>query len=186
MRKLKLQMQIAADGFVAGPHGQLDWMTSVATDDRLLAFINHLTDTSDTILLGRRMTPGFIGYWESVVTKPESSEHAFSQKMVDMPKVVFSKTLDRVDGQNVRVKNGELVARRPGRVRDSKARESGPEISAARSDDSTTRARRRVRSLQGNHAVIRVHEPRRRIRRLWPTSRVPGGQTRGGERGPRP
>jgi len=27
MRKLKLQMQITVDGFVAGPEGQLDWMT---------------------------------------------------------------------------------------------------------------------------------------------------------------
>ena len=44
MRKLKLQMQITVDGFVAGPEGQLDWMTW-NMDDRLLAFINHLTDT---------------------------------------------------------------------------------------------------------------------------------------------
>ena len=27
MRKLKLQMQVTVDGFVAGPEGQLDWMT---------------------------------------------------------------------------------------------------------------------------------------------------------------
>jgi len=27
MRKLKLQTQITADGFVAGPDGHLDWMT---------------------------------------------------------------------------------------------------------------------------------------------------------------
>lgn len=27
MRRLKLQMQITADGVVAGPEGQLDWMT---------------------------------------------------------------------------------------------------------------------------------------------------------------
>ena len=27
MRKLKLQMQMSVDGFVAGPEGQLDWMT---------------------------------------------------------------------------------------------------------------------------------------------------------------
>jgi hypothetical protein len=26
MRKLKLQMQITVDGYVAGPDGQLDWM----------------------------------------------------------------------------------------------------------------------------------------------------------------
>jgi dihydrofolate reductase len=57
MRKLKLQMQITADGYVAGPQGQLDWMT-FNMDAPLLAFINELTDSSDTILLGRKMTPG--------------------------------------------------------------------------------------------------------------------------------
>ena len=55
MRKLKLQMQATVDGCVAGPEGQLDWMT-FDMDPKLLAFINHLTDTSDTILLGRKMT----------------------------------------------------------------------------------------------------------------------------------
>jgi hypothetical protein len=38
-------------------------------DAGLLASINHLTDTSDTILLGRKMTDGFIKYWEHVVTR---------------------------------------------------------------------------------------------------------------------
>ncbi len=108
MRKLKLQMQITVDGFVAGPQGQLDWMT-VAMDERLVSFINHLTDTSDTILLGRKMTEGFIKYWEQVITQPNSPEYSFGQKMVNIPKVVFSKTMTRVDGQNVRVENGPIV-----------------------------------------------------------------------------
>lgn len=108
MRKLKLQMQVTADGFVAGPSGQLDWMNR-EMDESLIAFINHLTDTSDTILLGRTMTPGFISYWEHIVAKPESPEQPFAKKMVDMPKVVFSKTIDRIDGQNVRVENRDVV-----------------------------------------------------------------------------
>ena len=108
MRTLKLQVQMTVDGFVAGPQGQLDWMT-FNMDEKLLAFITQLTDTSDTILLGRKMTPGFIGYWEKVVTKPESPEYSFGQKMVRMPKIVFSKTLQRVDGQNVRVEHGDVV-----------------------------------------------------------------------------
>ena len=58
MRKLKLQMQITADGFVAGPEGQLDWMTRTM-DEKVIAFINHLADTSDTILLGRKMTSDY-------------------------------------------------------------------------------------------------------------------------------
>lgn len=27
MRKLKLQVQITVDGYIAGPNGELDWMT---------------------------------------------------------------------------------------------------------------------------------------------------------------
>ena len=106
MRKLKLQMQTTVDGFVAGPEGQLDWMT-FDMDPKLLALINHLTDTSDTILLGRKMTDGFIEYWEKV--KPSSPEYEFAKKMVGMPKIVFSKTIHDVKGKNVRVENGPLV-----------------------------------------------------------------------------
>src|SRR5258706_9048980 len=107
MRKLKLQMQITADGFVAGPEGQLDWMTR-EMDEKIKAFINQLTDTSDTILLGRKMTRGFIKYWEHTITHAESPEYAFARKLVDMPKVVFSKTIDHGEGQNVRVENSDL------------------------------------------------------------------------------
>ena len=108
MGKLKLQMQITVDGYVAGPEGQLDWMT-FDMDAGLLTFINHLTDTSDTILLGRKMTGGFIKYWEHAVTQKDSPEYDFAQKMVGLPKVVFSKTLQRVEGKNVRVENGDLA-----------------------------------------------------------------------------
>jgi dihydrofolate reductase len=108
VRKLKLQMQITVDGFVAGPQGELDWMTW-EMDDKLISFINHLTDTSDTILLGRKMTEGFVKYWEQVITQPDSPEYTFGQKMVTMPKVVFSRTLSSIEGQNVRVENGPVV-----------------------------------------------------------------------------
>ncbi len=101
-------MQITADGFVAGPEGQLDWMTQ-AMDEQLKALISELADASDTILMGRKVTGGFIKYWEHAVTQPESlAEYPFARKMVDIPKIVFSKTLDHVDGQNVRVENGDL------------------------------------------------------------------------------
>jgi dihydrofolate reductase len=108
MRKLKLQMQTSADGFVAGPEGQLDWMT-FDMDEKLLAFITRLTDTSDTILLGRKMTDGFVTYWEHVVTMPDSPEYPFAQKMVGLPKIVFSRTVKTIAGKNVRVENGPLV-----------------------------------------------------------------------------
>src|SRR5206468_12856924 len=106
MRKLKRQVRVTGEGFVAGPEGQLDWMTR-NLDEGVIARIVQLTDTSDTILLGRKMTAGFIDYWESV--QPDSPEYVFARRMVDTPKVVFSKTLKRVEGKNVRVETGDLV-----------------------------------------------------------------------------
>ncbi|PYP56716.1 MAG: deaminase [Gemmatimonadetes bacterium] len=106
MRRLKLQVQMTVDGFVAGPEGQLDWMTR-NLDEGAIARIVEITDSSDTILLGRKMTDGFIKYWEAV--QPESPEYVFARRMVDTPKVVFSKTLKRVEGKNVRVEGGDLV-----------------------------------------------------------------------------
>lgn len=106
MRKLKLQTQITVDGFTGGPEGQLDWMT-FDIDKDLLGFINELTDSSDTILLGRKMTPDFVAYWEGL--KPTSPEYDFGRKMVQMPKVVFSKTQKDIKGMNLRVESGDLV-----------------------------------------------------------------------------
>ncbi len=106
MRKLKLQMQITVDGFVADPEGRADWM-STDTDPRGLEGANRLIDTSDTLLMGRKMAPEFVKWWESV--KPESRDYAFAQKMVNVKKIVFSRTTKHIEGRNVRVENGPLV-----------------------------------------------------------------------------
>lgn len=108
MRKLKLQVQMTVDGYVAGPNGELDWMT-FETDDKLSARINALTDTSDTILLGRKMTDEFVNYWTSVLDNPESPEYSFAQKMVNIPKIVFSKTIKESKWANTTMANGDLV-----------------------------------------------------------------------------
>src|ERR1051325_6772673 len=104
MRTLKLQVQMTVDGFVAGPERQLEWMTR-NLGEGVSGRIVHITDSSDPLLLGSRMTDGFIKYWEAV--QPDSPEYGFARKMVDTPKVVFSKTLTRVAGRNVRVEGGD-------------------------------------------------------------------------------
>ena len=109
MRKLKLQMQMTIDGFVAGPEGQLDWMCA-EMDVLQLQVLKELTESMDTILLGRKMTDGFITYWEHVVNnQPDSPEYPYAKIFVDTPKIVFSKTIKTIDGKNVVVENGDLV-----------------------------------------------------------------------------
>ena len=96
MRKLKLQVQISVDGFVGGPNGELDWMTW-NMDDKLQEYINTLTDSTSTIFLGRKMADGFIRHWTSMLSRPNDESYSFAKKMVDTPKVVFTKTLDESD-----------------------------------------------------------------------------------------
>ena len=107
MRKLKLQMSITLDGFVAGPNGESDWLTS---DDELIKLVHSIAASADTLLMGRKMTAEFIPYWENVVNnQPESRDYALAETLVDIPKIVFSKTVSRIAGENVTVEDGDLV-----------------------------------------------------------------------------
>src|SRR6266498_3372877 len=109
MKKLKLQVQMSVDGFVGGPNRELDWMTW-NWDDKLKKYVDDLTDTVDTILLGRKMTEGFISHWSDIVrNKPEDPSHPFAKKMIDKPKVVFTKTLDKSTWENTVLARGELA-----------------------------------------------------------------------------
>ncbi len=100
-------MQTTVDGFVAGTNGKLDWMIS-NSDDKILEHINSLTDSFDTILMGRKMTDGFVKYWTGVAENPASPEFALAKKMVDYPKIVFSKTLDESPWANTVLAKGDL------------------------------------------------------------------------------
>src|SRR6266705_7036629 len=100
MKKLKLQVQISVDGFVGGLNGELDWMTW-NWDDKIKEYVNDLTDSVDTILLGRKMTDGFIAHWSDVVNnKPDDESYPIAKKLMDKPKFVFTKTLDKSPWEN--------------------------------------------------------------------------------------
>lgn len=101
-------MQTTLDGFVAGTNGELDWMT-FSTDAKIEERVKELTDSSDTILLGRKMTDEFINYWTSVLDNPESPEYYFAKKMIDIPKIVFSKTVKESKWANTTVANGDIT-----------------------------------------------------------------------------
>ncbi|SFE96491.1 Dihydrofolate reductase [Chitinophaga sp. CF118] len=107
MRKLKLQMQISVDGYVAGPNGEMDWM-QWNWDEELNNYVIELTEPVDCILLGRKLAEGFIPAWAASIANPET-EDAGGHKMVDTHKIVFSKTLKSIEGKNVVVENGDMV-----------------------------------------------------------------------------
>jgi dihydrofolate reductase len=107
MRKVKLLMQMTINGYVGQPNGENDWMTW-NPDDQLLQFLNSHYDSSDTLLLGRKLVAGgFIKYWENALDK--NPDTPFAKKIVDIPKVVFTKTLDHSTWNNTTLAKGNLA-----------------------------------------------------------------------------
>jgi len=108
MRKLKLQVQMSVDGFVAGPNGEMDWMTW-DWDEGIKNYVSTLTRPVDTILLGRVLAQGFINHWSTLATNPDTTDD-FSRKMHESLKIVFTKTLDSNEWENTSLEHGDLVA----------------------------------------------------------------------------
>ena len=99
---------MSVDGYIAGPNGEMDWLVW-NWDDKLKEYVNELTESVDSILLGRKMTEGFISYWSDVMAKPDHPEYIFAKKMIETPKVVFTKTLNKSKWVNTDIATGDLT-----------------------------------------------------------------------------
>ena len=102
MRKLKLQIQLSIDGFIAGPNGEMDWMIW-NWDDKLKDFVTQLTESIDTIVLGRKLAEGFIPYWRS------NKELEGAEKINNSKKIVFTKTRESSNWENTILEKGDLT-----------------------------------------------------------------------------
>ena len=105
VRKFKLQVQTSVDGYMAGPNGEMDWMTYPWTDD-MNAYVDALTEPVDCIVLGRKLAEGFIPAWAA---GPEGEDQASIDWMNNTPKVVISNTLTESPWENAVVAGGDLA-----------------------------------------------------------------------------
>lgn len=107
-RKLKLQVQISIDGFIAGPNGGMDWLQWDWSND-IKKYVEELTDSIDTIILGRKLAEGFIPNWENIASDPNSPEFKAGKLFAETPKVVFSETLKDSKWNKTILANGSLA-----------------------------------------------------------------------------
>ncbi|MDW0152884.1 MAG: dihydrofolate reductase family protein, partial [Nitrososphaeraceae archaeon] len=90
------------------PNGEMDWMVGLS-DDKLIKYENELMESFDTILLGRKMTDLFISFWSDMISKPDDPWYEFAKKMIETPKVVFTKTLNKSKWINADLATGDLT-----------------------------------------------------------------------------
>lgn len=119
MRKIKLEVQLSIDGFMADVHGRTDWMVwnwgpEWTWDPALQQYHTELTKSVDCIFLSRQLVEeGFIPHWRKVAEDTSNPQHAFARHINDAHKVVFSKTLttdDKIPGgwDNVEVSKWDV------------------------------------------------------------------------------
>jgi dihydrofolate reductase len=104
MRKLIYSMTVSLDGFIAGPDGDFSWS---APDEELHRFHNQQVSELGAHLLGRRLYETMV-YWETAEQQHSLEDFAieFARIWKAMPKLVFSHTLDSVEG-NARLATGD-------------------------------------------------------------------------------
>ena len=112
MRKLIYSFGVSLDGFIAGPDSRFDW---AAPDEELHRFHNEQARELGAELYGRRLYET-MRPWETIGDDPASASEAeleFARIWKATPKIVFSRTLQEVEG-NARLVRGnaeEEVAR---------------------------------------------------------------------------
>jgi dihydrofolate reductase len=95
-RKVIYSMGVSLDGYIAGSGGEIDWS---APDDELHRFHNEQTRELSAHFCGRRLYEVML-YWETAETNPSAGETEleFARIWRALPKIVFSRTLETVEG----------------------------------------------------------------------------------------
>jgi dihydrofolate reductase len=102
MRNIIAFMHASLDGFVAGPNGEMNWITM---DDEIFEEAIELAGTTDTALYGRTTYQMMEGYWPTVLTNSSSTKNELhhAQWVEDIPKIVFSKSMEKPKWNNTRL-----------------------------------------------------------------------------------
>jgi dihydrofolate reductase len=132
MRRIVMFNRVTADGYFAGPDGNLNWVVPDPELDRSAAEAIARSDT-DTILFGRRTYELFQAFWphsldDSPTSPDPHNSGRRSPEMRDMAimlndttKLVFSRTLKEVSWKNSRLLHEldpraiEAMKRQPGK-----------------------------------------------------------------------
>jgi dihydrofolate reductase len=101
MTRLVLQMGISIDGFVAATDGSQPWLGE-PEDDASKQWKLETVRGADAHLMGRVTYQDMAAHWPG-------SDSEYAAPMNEIPKVVFSKTLQTAEWPESRIARGDLV-----------------------------------------------------------------------------
>jgi dihydrofolate reductase len=130
MRRIFLYMTMTFDGFLSGPHDELDWFRP-GQDDEANRDILRILDSADSLLMGYPTAPGMMAYWKEVGEKK-----ADPRWMLDIAQAMDNKRVFVVSNkdEDLMMENAELVV--------------------AKDDKELTSAAKRLRGSRGGNICI--------------------------------
>jgi len=110
MRRLKLQAHISIDGFIAGPHGEMELAPNNWDAEVRRYAIDNLAGVDCVLLaLARNVEMSFIPYWAGVAENPADPDHEFGKRVSGIAKIVFSRRSDQPAWPNAKTINADIV-----------------------------------------------------------------------------
>ena len=107
MCKIIYKTTVALNGLIEMPGDPPDW---VIADEELFRYMNNLERQVGGYLWGRRMYENNQALWSTAdIQSMEAFMVEYSEIWKQIPKIVFSSTLERVEG-NARLERGDPVA----------------------------------------------------------------------------
>ena len=104
MKKVICRMSVSLDGYIEGPNREIDWHL---LDDEVNAYVVEMLEATDVIVKGRKTYELMASFWPTA-EGDDSSVKSFKDLMNGKPKLVFSRTLKRVEWQNSRLASGTI------------------------------------------------------------------------------
>jgi dihydrofolate reductase len=104
LRKIIVMMSVSLDGFFEGPNHELDWQL---VDDELHSHFNSELNEMGAFLDGRVTYELMASYWPTADADPTSTAPVvqFARIWREMPKIVYSRTLERADWNAIVVRD---------------------------------------------------------------------------------
>ncbi|MGC2034976.1 MAG: dihydrofolate reductase family protein [Thermoplasmata archaeon] len=97
MRKVVADHLLSLDGYFGGANDEIDWF---AFDEESLEWSRNLLRAAGSIVMGRRTFELMQRYWPTPQARKE--EPVIAERMTELPKLVFSRTLESSSWENTR------------------------------------------------------------------------------------
>jgi dihydrofolate reductase len=108
MRKLIAFNHVTLDGYFTGVNSDMGWAHAGNDDAEFNAFVADNASGGGQLLLGRNTYELFSSYWPTPTAM--KNDPIVAEGMNSMPKVVFSRTLDKASWSNTELVKGDIVS----------------------------------------------------------------------------